>query len=128
MDVWAAAFGKFKLPVAQLLLTREDIDDRTRFLNVRNTIHAAHEMGAPMTFDPRQPYVMGHEFACEVLELGAGVDSTVLAPGTLVTSMPAMLVATGGSEMFACGTEMLPLASTVPFIVPLSGEKSARAV
>src|SRR4051794_12152082 len=46
MDVWAAAFRTFDLPVAQLLLTREDIDDRTRFLNVRNTIHAAHELGA----------------------------------------------------------------------------------
>src|SRR5205814_897298 len=46
MDAWAAAFAKFKLPVAQLLLTREDIDDRMRFLNARNTIHAAHELGA----------------------------------------------------------------------------------
>src|SRR3954451_15143851 len=46
MDAWADAFEPFKLPVAQLLLTREDIDDRTRFLNVRNTIHAAHEFGA----------------------------------------------------------------------------------
>jgi glutamate 5-kinase len=46
MDTWAAAFEPFKLPVAQLLLTREDIDSRTRFLNVRNTIHAAQEMGA----------------------------------------------------------------------------------
>ena len=45
MDVWADAFEPFKLPVAQVLLTREDVDDRTRFLNVRNTIHAAHEMG-----------------------------------------------------------------------------------
>jgi glutamate 5-kinase len=46
MDVWADAFEPAGLPVAQLLLTREDIDDRTRFLNVRNTIHAVHEMGA----------------------------------------------------------------------------------
>lgn len=46
MDVWADAFEPFKLPVAQILLTREDIDDRKRFLNLRNTIHAAHEMGA----------------------------------------------------------------------------------
>ena len=34
------------LPVAQLLLTREDIDDRRRFLNIRNTINAVHELGA----------------------------------------------------------------------------------
>lgn len=46
MDAWAAAFAPHKLPVAQVLLTREDIDDRARFLNVRNTINAVHELGA----------------------------------------------------------------------------------
>jgi glutamate 5-kinase len=46
MDVWADAFEPFALPVAQLLLTREDVDSRTRFLNVRNTIGAAQELGA----------------------------------------------------------------------------------
>src|SRR4051794_14119446 len=46
MDVWADAFEPFGIPVAQLLLTREDVDNRTRFLNVRNTIAAAHELGA----------------------------------------------------------------------------------
>jgi glutamate 5-kinase len=46
MDVWAGAFAAHAMPVAQLLLTREDIDDRTRFLNLRNTIHAVHELGS----------------------------------------------------------------------------------
>lgn len=46
MDTWAAAFEPHKLPVAQILLTREDIDDRIRFLNLRNTIGAIHELGA----------------------------------------------------------------------------------
>ena len=45
MDGWAGAFEPHSLHVAQLLLTREDIDDRTRFLNLRNTIHAVHELG-----------------------------------------------------------------------------------
>ena len=45
MDGWAVAFAPFKLHVAQLLLTREDVDDRTRFLNLRNTLHAVHELG-----------------------------------------------------------------------------------
>src|SRR6185312_17536204 len=35
-----------KLPVAQILLTREDVDDRTRYLNLRNTVAAIHELGA----------------------------------------------------------------------------------
>ena len=46
MDAWADAFHAHGMPVAQVLLTREDIDDRTRFLNVRNTIRAAHELRA----------------------------------------------------------------------------------
>ena len=44
MDGWADAFEPFGISVAQLLLTREDIDSRTRFLNLRNTIHATHEL------------------------------------------------------------------------------------
>ena len=46
MDVWAEAFKPHSLHVAQVLLTREDIDKRKRFLNLRNTIHAAHALGA----------------------------------------------------------------------------------
>jgi glutamate 5-kinase len=46
MDVWADAFASHRLPVAQLLITRQDIDDRTRFLNLRNTIWALHEMNS----------------------------------------------------------------------------------
>jgi glutamate 5-kinase len=45
MDSWATAFTPCGLHVAQLLLTREDVDDRKRFLNLRNTIHAVHELG-----------------------------------------------------------------------------------
>src|SRR5450432_1095619 len=44
MDLWAGAFESHHLPVAQILLTRQDIDDRTRFLNLRNTIAAVHEL------------------------------------------------------------------------------------
>ena len=46
MDCWAAAFAPHGVHVAQILLTREDVDARARYLNVRNTIHAAQEYGA----------------------------------------------------------------------------------
>jgi glutamate 5-kinase len=45
MDAWAAAFAPHSIPVGQILLTREDMDRRARFLNLRNTIHALQEMG-----------------------------------------------------------------------------------
>jgi glutamate 5-kinase len=46
MDAWAAAFAPHGTHVAQILLTREDMDKRARFLNLRNTIHALHGLGA----------------------------------------------------------------------------------
>ena len=46
MDHWGAVFAPHGLPVAQILLTRHDIDQRQRFLNLRNTLLAAHELGA----------------------------------------------------------------------------------
>ncbi len=46
MDAWATAFNVHGLRVGQILLTRDDIDNRTRFLNLRNTINAIHELGA----------------------------------------------------------------------------------
>lgn len=45
MDAWAVAFKPYNTPVAQVLLTREDIDKRARYLNLRNTIAAVHELG-----------------------------------------------------------------------------------
>lgn len=46
MDAWAAAFAGHGVAVAQVLLTRQDVDDRGRFLNVRNTLQAVHRLGA----------------------------------------------------------------------------------
>jgi glutamate 5-kinase len=46
MGAWSQALSPHGLEAAQILLTREDIDDRTRFLNLRNTLAAAAELGA----------------------------------------------------------------------------------
>ena len=39
-------FAKRDIRVAQVLLTRDDFDDRTRYLNIRNTLVALAEIGA----------------------------------------------------------------------------------
>jgi glutamate 5-kinase len=46
MDYWRLAFAAHRLPVAQILVTRQDIDHRQRFLNLRNTLLATHKLGA----------------------------------------------------------------------------------
>lgn len=46
MTAWSEALAPHGLSAAQILLTREDIDHRTRFLNLRNTLAAAEALGA----------------------------------------------------------------------------------
>ncbi len=38
MEAWEAAFDKYEILVAQILLTSEDLGHRTRYLNARNTL------------------------------------------------------------------------------------------
>lgn len=40
------AFRRYGYTTGQILITREDLDDRRRYLNIRNTFHALFEMGA----------------------------------------------------------------------------------
>jgi len=46
MRAFHDAFASFGVHTAQLLLTREDFEDRTRYLNIRNNLRALQEMGA----------------------------------------------------------------------------------
>lgn len=46
LTAWADALAPHGLSAAQILLTREDIDHRTRYLNLRNTLAAAEKLGA----------------------------------------------------------------------------------
>ncbi|MBI9043712.1 MAG: glutamate 5-kinase [Anaerolineaceae bacterium] len=45
MDVWGKLFGIFGLGVAQILLTRDDLRSRSRYLNARNTIQSLLAQG-----------------------------------------------------------------------------------
>jgi threonine dehydrogenase-like Zn-dependent dehydrogenase len=58
-------------------------------------VEVAHETSAPLTFDPHLDYVMGHEFAAEVVELGPATDGAPVAAGDLVCCLPIALTPTG---------------------------------
>ncbi|KAI2472027.1 glutamate 5-kinase [Annulohypoxylon bovei var. microspora] len=45
MSLWDSLFGHLRQPIAQVLLTRNDIADRTRYLNAQNTMMELLEMG-----------------------------------------------------------------------------------
>lgn len=54
-------------------------------------------LGAPSAFDPTADFVMGHEYAVEVLELGPDTDGAPVRPGDLAVCIPVALTA-GGIE------------------------------
>ncbi|MDI6641692.1 MAG: glutamate 5-kinase [Elusimicrobiota bacterium] len=45
MQMYKENFDKFNIPIAQVLLTREDFENRLRYLNARTTINCLLEMG-----------------------------------------------------------------------------------
>ncbi|KID80025.1 uncharacterized protein G6M90_00g013590 [Metarhizium brunneum] len=45
MSLWDSLFGHLSQPIAQILLTRNDIADRTRYLNAQNTVNTLLDMG-----------------------------------------------------------------------------------
>ncbi|HEV7281574.1 MAG TPA: glutamate 5-kinase [Pirellulaceae bacterium] len=46
MEIYDRFFGKVNRPIAQILLTAEDLNYRARYLNVRNTLLAVQNFGA----------------------------------------------------------------------------------
>jgi threonine dehydrogenase-like Zn-dependent dehydrogenase len=67
-----------------------------------HTLHHADSLltvaelgGGDVSFDPLSDFVMGHEFAAEVVELGPETDGAPVAVGDLVVSMPFALVGAG---------------------------------
>jgi glutamate 5-kinase len=46
MQHWETAFAAFGIPVGQVLLTHDDVGDRTRFLSARHALFALGEYGA----------------------------------------------------------------------------------
>jgi len=46
MNAYKLAFREFQLPIGQVLITAEDLDDRQRYVNARNTLEALLRLGA----------------------------------------------------------------------------------
>ncbi|MDR1546274.1 MAG: glutamate 5-kinase [Deltaproteobacteria bacterium] len=76
MTAWEKALGGFGLKCAQILLTAEDLADRRRFLNARNTLASLVEMGVVP--------IVNENDTVAVEELKLGENDTL---GSLVASL-----------------------------------------
>ncbi len=69
--------------------------DLHALVHAHKMIEQSVAAGVPVTFDPSRDYIMGHEFAGEVLELGPDTAGAPVSVGDLVTSIPVVLTPTG---------------------------------
>lgn len=98
MQVYEKALSRHGLHAAQLLLTRSDVDDRIRYLNVRNTLANLHELNAIPIINENDPVAVDEirfgendvlsALVCNLVEADALIILTVvdglLADGQLV--------------------------------------------
>jgi len=65
-----------------------------RFTEMADALAMVPAAGTGAGFDPTADFVLGHEYAAEVLELGPETDGVAVAPGDLVVSIPVRLAGT----------------------------------
>ena len=106
MKAWAEAFAPVRLQVGQVLITREDADDRGRFLNFRNTVAALWRLGA-----------------VPVINENDTVSTDELTVGAASFGDNDRLAAVAASALSA---ELLVLLSTVPGLLDEAGRVVER--
>jgi len=85
MRAYAEAFRPHGLHVGQILLTREDFEDRSRFLNARNAITAMLKMGAIP--------IINENDATAVDELAPGADMFTIGDNDQLSVMVSSMMA-----------------------------------
>jgi threonine dehydrogenase-like Zn-dependent dehydrogenase len=99
----------------------------TTMVELIGQLRGTPDLGTPPV-DLTRDVFMGHEFAAEVLEVGRDTDGP--APGTLVTSVPIMLSATGVADL--AYTNLLPagyserMLLSAPLVLPVPNGLDAR--
>ena len=73
MNAYKQAFRKHSVPVGQVLLTSEDLDNRQRYVNARNTLDALFRLGAVPVVNEND------SVAVEELELSVGDNDRLSA-------------------------------------------------
>ncbi len=93
------AFGRFGLKVAQILVTRGDFEDRTRYLNIRHTLNTLQDL--------RAVPIINENDSVAVDELRFGDNDMIAALITNMLRANLLVLLTSGVEGVMKGTELL---------------------
>lgn len=99
MSAWHQAFGRHGIETAQILLTREDVESRSRYLNIRNCINEAHKLGCMPVINENDSVsvdeirlgdndvlaaMLANALCCDALILLTGVDGLLDREGQIL--------------------------------------------
>lgn len=119
MHVWERLFGIYRLPVAQLLLTRADVDDRDRYLNARDALQAllAH----------RVVPIVNENDAVATSEIRVGDNDNLSALVALLAEADLLLLLTDQPGLFTADPRQHPNASLIPEVRTIDATLRALA-
>jgi glutamate 5-kinase len=108
MEAWEAAFDKYELLVAQILLTSEDLAHRHRYLNARNTIETLLDWGILPIINENDTVVV------EEIKFGDNDQLSAMIAGLIGADLVVNLTDTGG--LYDCDPRLNASACLIPVV------------
>ncbi|MCE5241795.1 MAG: glutamate 5-kinase [Syntrophobacteraceae bacterium] len=108
MEAWEAAFDKYDLMVAQVLLTGEDLAHRHRYLNARNTLETLMDWGILPVINENDTV------AVEEIKFGDNDQLSAMIAGLIGADLVVCLTDTDG--LYDCDPRTNPQARLIPVV------------
>lgn len=119
MHTYAQAFAAHEIPVAQILLTRDDLRDRTRYLNARNTLDAL--------LGHRVVPIVNENDTVAVEEIKFGDNDTLAALVASLIGADALLLLSDVAGLFDRDPTQFPDAQLIPVVETIDRATEQRA-
>ncbi|MEM9663590.1 MAG: glutamate 5-kinase [Bacteroidota bacterium] len=119
MHVWSQLFGLYDLHVGQLLLTRADVEDRSRYLNARDALRALLDHGVVP--------IVNENDAVATTEIKVGDNDNLSALVTVLAEADLLLLLTDQPGLFTADPRTDPDAQLIPEVHTIDASIRALA-
>ncbi len=114
IQVWKQLFAIYGIHIGQMLLTRADIEDRERFLNARDTLHAL--------LDNKIIPVINENDAVATAEIKVGDNDNLSALAAILGGADKLLLLTDIEGLYTADPRSNPDAKLIPEVFDINDE------
>lgn len=119
IQMWNQLFAIYAVPVGQMLLTRADLEDRERFLNARDTLHAL--------LDNHIIPIINENDAVATAEIKVGDNDNLSALVAILADADRLLLLTDQPGLFTADPRTDPTAQLIPEVYEIDAHLKALA-